>query len=198
MNRPVIKKAILFFLSVLFFFSCNNNADNNTALPAKADTIAASTSKVDSTVTVPTSLHDLLIDTNYFNKKTARAGIVNPAAYAALGLPRILKPEELKEPSAKIKILDTLVFTNNSLLLLLSRETENEHWAWLVQYDNKGMYQSHQLVFYEDFVEYFSTTSTRVKNSTIIITTQTNGDDNKSEKVQKYLFSDGHKLEAIK
>lgn len=108
-------------------------------------------------------------------------------------------PSNLKNDlNLKIKIADTLIINEKTKMLIVSVESENEHWAWLLAYDSNNKVSKAEKLFYEDFVEYFSKTTTEVKDNKIFITTEMESEDGNSKTVRKFLFLNGEKLDKIK
>ena len=198
-HTPVVKKKRILYSGIaIILFSCNTNPDTTTTTANLPDSVSTAVIKKDSNITASAILKSAVIDTGYFNKKTATTALVDKKLFKALGLDKVIRPEELNDPMIKFKLIDTLISTDKCRIIVLSAETENEHRAWLVQYDNNNALILSKQIFYEDFVEYFFTTTTKVKDSTIIITTLTNSDDNRSEKFEKYILKGGHTLELKK
>lgn len=185
-------------------FSCNNDSKKESATPAsetvqpKAETTA--TAKPPAPVVfADTILKNIEINEKYFKKKTAAIPVIKKELFDALDLGKIPSPAELKkDPAFKIKIIDTLINNEKSKSLIVSVESENESWAWLLLYEPNGKATKVLKVFYEDFVEYISKTSTQIKDNKISIVTETEGDEGKSKQVENYIFRNGDKIESIK
>ncbi|MEO6671446.1 MAG: hypothetical protein ABIN36_18325 [Ferruginibacter sp.] len=146
-----------------------------------------------------TTLKDISVNEKYFIKKTKSVGLISRNLFDSLGLASIPFPSNLKNDlNLKIKIADTLIINEKTKMLIVSVESENEHWAWLLAYDSNNKVSKAEKLFYEDFVEYFSKTTTEVKYNKIFITTEMESEDGNSKTVRKFLFLNGEKLDKIK
>jgi hypothetical protein len=85
-----------------------------------------------------------------------------------------------------VKLVDTLLISKDATLLLVACEEENEHFVWLLGYDKKGKLSDSKLVFYEDFVEYFSRTFSEIKNNEIKIITESENDEASKVETENY------------
>ncbi len=75
---------------------------------------------------------------------------------------------------------------------MVAQETENEITAYIVSFDNKDKTIQFEPVFYADFVEYFSSTASKIKDNTIAITTKTdNGEEEQTTKTVTLRFING-------
>lgn len=179
------------FLSILFLLACTNNPKVETVnnLPDSSEAIIKPAE--------PTQLKDVIINEKYFNTQSGKSRKLSPDVFGSVGLESILSKEELKDVSLTFKILDTLFISKLNKILILSCETENEHRAWLMAYENNKPVTTAQ-VYYQDFVEYLSKTSTLIKDNKIIITTQTDEEGNETSTVIKYRFTNRKQLELVK
>jgi hypothetical protein len=190
---------------ILLLVSCNAEKKNTAPQNNIADTTKATGIKKDSPVlstiipVTDTTLKNVSINENYFNQKTSTHTPINRSLFDTLGLAKIPVPSDLKkDTSFKIKIIDTLISNDKIKILIVSVESENERWAWLLAYDKNSKVVRTEKVFYEDLVEYFSKTATEVKNNKIFIATETEIEDSKTKMIKKFIFKDGAKLESIK
>lgn len=170
-----MNKVLLFCLIGLFASSCNNQSNN------KATQQITPTQKADSIIAVPkdttsktTQLKDILkncvIDQKYVEEKNKTAKAISGASIQTMGLTSIAGINSRAE--TPVKIIDTLFAKGNNKVIVVSMETENESFAWIVQLIN-GKTTRFEQVYYADVVEYIQTVKSAVTDSTIDITTQT-------------------------
>ena len=205
MITRLFKKEFILAGIIFVLVSCKDEKKNTAQQHDIADTTKATTIKKDSPVlntiipVTDTILKNVSINENYFNQKISRNSVINRSLLDTFGLAKIPSPSDLKkDTSFKLKIIDTLISNDKIKILIVSVESENEHWAWLLAYDKNSKVVKTEKVFYEDFVEYFSKTTAEVKNNKIFIATETEGEDSKTKVIKKYIFKDGNKLESIK
>ncbi|MGB4773675.1 MAG: hypothetical protein WBP45_00750 [Daejeonella sp.] len=181
----------IIFISILFLSACTNNPKVETVnnVPDSSKTVIEAAE--------PTQLKDVIINEKYFNTQSVKSRKLSPDVFGSLGLESILSKEELKDASLTFKVLDTLFISKVNKIMILSCETENEHRAWLMAYENNKPVTTAQ-VYYQDFVEYLSKTSTLIKDNKIIITTQTDEEGNETDKTEKYRFTNRQQLELVK
>ncbi len=198
-------KEILLMIVIMSTISCNNATKNNETSDNSSDsvkTIPPATVMVQPDTLkneADSVLKDRNIDQEYFDNRTASHNEIQKNIFDALHLEKIPGLKALYEdPATKIKIIDTFLYSSNAKLLVIAAKTENESWAWLVGYDNNNTIASQVKIYYEDFVEYFSKTTTQIKANTIFITTETTAEDSKTKKMKKFTPGDGGKLELLK
>ncbi len=200
-RASITSKAIVPFSVSLLLFSCNNNENKQTDKQADSTQAVSTIIPRKDTLQVTTPallLKNRAIDEKYFDRQTKRASVLTKEQFTALGAEKLLPGGQLKyEPEMKLKIIDT-VFSGNNTWVIISRETENELWAWLAALDGAKKITSSKLVFYQDFVEYFSATSARITDTSVVITTVQDNGESKSKKSEKFRFTDSQQLSLIK
>lgn len=183
-----MNKTVVLASSILLLFSCKNN-ENKIAQPD------SKVSKQKETVVVAApiekqTLKNVVIDEKYFEEKTKLAKALTPDQIKAFDLTKIEGID--RDATATIKIIDTLYTSSKSKIVVVAQETENEITAYIVSLDNKDKTIQFEPVFYADFVEYFSSTASKIKDNTIEITTKTdNGEEEQTTKTVTLRFING-------
>lgn len=80
---------------------------------------------------------------------------------------------------------------------MLACEEANEHFIWTLLYDKSGKLRDSKLLFYEDFVEYFSRTNSEIKNNEIKIVTETENDEVSNSETEIFILN-GTKFQKVK
>ncbi len=193
-------RALLLFAILLY--SCNNEKQSRVLT---ADTLQPDIKKIDTPhieqgpAAHDPILKDIDIDQKYFDQQVAAHRVISKTSFDTLSLETISMLKEFRNDTAvKIKIIDTLLANSRMKLLVVAAKTENESWAWLVCYSANNEIIWTENIYYEDFVEYFSKTTTRIKSKTIAITTETEMEDSRVHNVKKYVIGDGGKLLLLK
>lgn len=75
---------------------------------------------------------------------------------------------------------------NQQQLLVLKLDIESEIYQYLLAYNSDGVLVSHLLVSYEDFVEYFSTISSAIKDDIIEVKTIDWGEEKSDTIIETY------------
>jgi hypothetical protein len=137
-------------------------------------------------------IKNVTIDESYFMKRTLQKNEIDSSFLKALIHENIVNQELLKaDVSTKIKVIDTLLNTRDNKVFIVSRESEHESWAWVIQVNGVGKILFWKEVYYADIVEYFLTVVTKIKNNQIVIIRRNNIDDDKSTAILKYIFKNG-------
>lgn len=195
-----MNKILLFCLIGLFVSSCNNNGKNeatsntatiqknDTTVPAQKDTIPQNTQPKE-------TLRNRVIDDKYFQEKNKSARALTATAIKAMGLTAIAGISS--QAVTPVKIIDTLFEKGNNKIIIVSMETENESFAWVVQLLN-GKTTRFEQVYYADVVEYIQMLRSIVSDSSIEITTQTDIGEGKVSKSAAMVNFNKLKLEKAK
>jgi hypothetical protein len=197
-----MKKKMIVISVGIFLISCNNvgtksgtEETTDTTKVKASESIVADTSNPQMEMD---TLKNITINEKYFNQKTAKAATVNQQTFRQLNFEKLNGNEGLQDdPNSKFKIIDTIFNKPEADIVIISGESENEHWAWLAQLDRNNKIVNSTLVFYEDFVEYFSSTTSKIQKNTITIITQTDT-EGKSKQVKRYVFTPGQTLKLVK
>lgn len=175
-------KKIIFPIFLILIFSCQNN-DNS------AETIKTSTNiSVDTSVVVQSKMKDFLLDTTFFAKQVHLSQILSKKEIEKMQINDLIPGMEDYRNTAKL--IDTLLMTTEAIVLLVACEEENEHFIWALVYDKSGKLTDTKLLFYEDFVEYFSRTYSEIKNNEIKIVTETENDEASNVETEKIVLNE--------
>ena len=151
-------KNILIAIFLFVMYSCQNNE----SIP---ETVKTSIDKnVDSSVVVQSKMKEFLLDTTFFAKKVHLSKALSKKEIEKMQIMDLIPGMEDYRNTAKL--IDTLIVTNEATVLLVACDEENEHFIWTLVYDKSGNLSDSKLLFYEDFVEYFSRTYSEIKNKT--------------------------------
>lgn len=187
-----MKKILSLVILSQVLFSCKNDTTDSpkTVIEETNSIITTTTPKV----SVNLELKNCELNEAYFNSKTKTPKTLKNSEIIDLNL-NIIK-DLTDDQSTKIKVIDTLFISKLEKIIIVSKETENENTAYLVQLDIKNKAFSYEMVYYTDFVEYYSTTSTKVSSNKVEINTETDtGEGNPTKELISLKFSDG-KLES--
>lgn len=182
-------KKIIFPIFFILIFSCQNNE----SIP---ETVKTSIDKnVDSSVIVQSKMKEFLIDTTFFAKKVPLSKTLSKNEIEKMQIMDLIPGMEDYRNTAKL--IDTLIETNEATVLLLACEEANEHFIWTLLYDKSGKLRDSKLLFYEDFVEYFSRTYSEIKNNEIKIVTETENDEVSNSETEIFILN-GTKFQKAK
>ena len=204
-TRTNLIASIFGLIASVFLSSCNSNGGNNQNSTIKHVSDSLVVSNASDTLVSPQADHDkfklqsLVIDENYFTHKTAKAAPIDTQTHKGLNLDKVLAAQGLSEdPNSNFKIIDTLLNIKQVKILVISRESENENWAWLARVDEASKISDLVLVFYQDFVEYFSSTSAKIEGNEVTVTTQNDTDEDKSKQVKLYTLGPEPRFKSVK
>ena len=114
-------------------------------------------------------LKNITIDEDYFRQKTNQS----KDTYSQ-ELKEFINQMFLDEESTEnLQIIDTIAVSQTYKLLLIGQDNENENWIWLALFDNKNHLFFSEQVYYQDYVEYFYSIRTKIKDNIIQITKST-------------------------
>jgi len=133
-------------------------------------------------------LKSVVINQKYFELKSAKARPLSFQNFINKGVRAGMTAGLMDDTLLTIKVLDTLLLNEKETVLVVSAATEHEHRAWLVQYNNRQKTISYFPVFYEDFVEYFFTKTTIIRNNRISVRTNNDTDEHKSASTVHYQY----------
>jgi hypothetical protein len=182
-------KKIIFPIFLILIFSCQNNENSTETVNTSIDT------NVDSSVVVQSKMKEFLLDTTFFAKKVHLSKALSKKEIEKLQIMDLIPGMEDYRNTAKL--IDTLIVTNEATVLLVACDEENEHFIWTLVYDKSGNLSDSKLLFYEDFVEYFSRTYSEIKNNEIKIVTETENDEASSSETEKFILN-GTKFQKVK
>ena len=114
-------------------------------------------------------LKNLTIDEDYFRQKINQSKGTHSQELDAF-INQMFSDEESTE---NLQIIDTVAVSETLKLLLVGADNENENWAWIALFDNKNHVFFSEQVYYQDYVEYFYSISTKIKDNIIQISTST-------------------------
>lgn len=180
-------KKILVLIISFNILSCQNHESKIEAKVAEVD-------KIDSSNNETIQIKDLKIDSAFFADKVHN--------YKALSKKEIEKMQIIdlipgfEDYKNTVKLVDTLLVSKDATLLLVACEEENEHFLWLMVYDKNGKLSDSKLLFYEDFVEYFSRTYSKIKNNEIKIVTETENEEASNSETEKFVLN-GTKIQKV-
>lgn len=183
-----MSKNTLLLFSIVLIFSCNSNetkkiqAENKNTKLKKIAVFHQSMEKQ--------NLKNCLINETYFNEKTKIAKALKDNEIELLNLNMIEGINS--DASSKIKIIDILFTNQNGKIIIVSQESENESTAYMVQINDKNKAFAFEPVFYTDTVEYISSTSSKITDKKVEITTETdNGEAKPTKKTVTFDFING-------
>lgn len=187
----------------IFLVSCKETAKNpqknnvetiNNTKTVSKDTVS-SKPKLDSTKTEAPKLKNAIIDGNYFTQKTAKSKPIEKADFEKFQINKIIPQEQIDhDPEMKIKVLETLFENEDTKIMLIANDAENESTVWLIQYDSENKLVFSEEVYYSDIVEGFYDISAKVKGNKVVITTQNSTDDDQSKEVKTLTFDKDYKF----
>lgn len=140
------------------------------------------------------AMKPIQVDSSYFYRKLATTPTLNKNALDSLQAPRIFPGRDWTDDLYDYRILDTLLNNDQTSIILLSRSTDSEHWAWLIQYDRDGQLIFREPVFYEDFVEYMGRTTSIISERTCTIKEIHYMDEGEKVETHSYRLTDAGKF----
>jgi PBP1b-binding outer membrane lipoprotein LpoB len=187
-----MKHGLIILSLFIILVGCGKKETPQPVQDANIDTTAVA-------VEIP-QLKSVTINADYIETKNKAVRIPTSQEVKAM-FKQIFSKETLTDyyKDASLRIIDTLYISEKTKLLVVSRETENEIWAWLTQWDNQDKLVFSKLVLKDDYVESFNTVSTVIKDSTITIThidTQQDANANliETETIEQYVFTDKEEI----
>ena len=174
-------KNILIAIVLFVLYSCQNNENSPETVKTSIDT------NVDTSVVVQSKMKEFLLDTTFFAKKVPHSKALSKKEIEKMQIMDLIPGMEDYRNTAKL--IDTLLMTNEVTVLLIACEEENEHYIWTLVYDKNGKLSDSKLLFYEDFVEYFSRTYSEIKNNEIKIITETENEEASNSETEKFILT---------
>jgi hypothetical protein len=170
-------KKILVLVVSYSILSCQNHE-------SKIESKVSEVDKIDSSNNEAIQIKDLKIDSAFFADKVHNYKALSKKEIEKMQIIDLIQGYE--DYKNTVKLVDTLLISKDATLLLVACEEENEHFVWLLGYDKKGKLSDSKLVFYEDFVEYFSRTFSEIKNNEIKIITESENDEASKVETENY------------
>ena len=170
-------KKILVLVVSFSTLSCQNHE-------SKIESKVPEVDKIDSSNNETIQIKDLKIDSAFFADKVHNYKALSKKEIEKMQIIDLIQGYE--DYKNTVKLVDTLLISKDATLLLVACEEENEHFVWLLGYDKKGKLSDSKLVFYEDFVEYFSRTFSEIKNNEIKIITESENDEASKVETENY------------
>ncbi|MHC8950618.1 hypothetical protein [Sphingobacterium hungaricum] len=187
---------VLIALIFLLVHACQNAKKNRHANVVEevetADKIQEATS-----ANPDIKLKDCEINEAYMQLRFPLAPALSEQEFDALDLGRIEELNRLQH-EVPVKIIDTLQSSTNQHVILVAYQTDGETAAFLVNLNNQHKTEQFEQVYYEDYVEYISNTSTRIADNKINVTVETFDENQKTTTFTKvFAYKNGLFSSAI-
>jgi hypothetical protein len=173
-------KKILLLVVSFSILSCQN-------YESKIEEKISEVDKKDSSNNETIQFKDLKIDSAFFSGKVHAGKVLSKKEIEKMQIINLIPGFEDYRNTAKL--VDTLLVLKDATLLLVACEEENEHFIWALVYDKSGKLTDSKLLFYEDFVEYFSRTYSEIKNNEIKIITESENDEASNVETEKVVLN---------
>jgi hypothetical protein len=173
-------KKILVLVVSFNILSCQN-------YESKIEDKVSEVDKKDTSNNETIQIKDLKIDSAFFADKVHTGKVLSKKEIEKMQINDLIPGMEDYRNTAKL--IYTLLMTTEATVLLVACEEENEHFIWALVYDKSGKLTDTKLLFYEDFVEYFSRTHSEIKNNEIKIITESENDEASKVETEKVVLN---------